>query len=175
MKRLLFFASSVVVFFGCSPADPSVDGVPVDVSYSITAVMEELAADAVNAVWSSEDEIYIHTTEGGVVGTLTSGVGELNASFDYGEYLGELTGDALYPYASGNFILEDSLNVVLPSSYALGSSMGDMKMVMYGRLDGENLCFTHLVGMLGIPFENVPSDVNSFKITLDKKINGNFN
>ena len=124
--------------------------------------------------WSSGDQVWLETTSGSVVGTLSSGAGTSSAQFSYGPHFGELTGKAVYPYNLEHAISGNILNVVMPATYDLGSSLGNTNAAMYGVNVSGTLKFNHLAGVMRFQFKNVPAGVNKFTITLDKKINGTF-
>ena len=124
--------------------------------------------------WSAGDQVWLHTTSGSVLGTLSSGAGTASAKFSFGSYFGEMTGKAVYPHNAGHGISGDVLSVVMPASYDLGSSLGNTNAAMYGVNVGGTLKFNHMAGVMRFKFRNVPAGVNRFTITLDKKINGTF-
>ena len=124
--------------------------------------------------WSSGDKIWLHTTTGSIVGTLSSGQGTPDADFTYDSFFGELTGKSVYPYNEGHYISEDGLSVVLPSVYELGSALQNTNAIMYGVAVDNALKFTHMAGVMRFTLNNVPAGVNQFKLTLDKKICGVF-
>ena len=124
--------------------------------------------------WSAGDQVWLQTTNGSVVGTLSSGAGTSNAEFTYGGFVGEMTGKAVYPYNDGHSIAGEVLNFVLPASYDLGSSLTNTNAAMYGVNVGGTIKFNHLAGVMRFKFKDVPAGVNKFTITLDKKINGTF-
>ena len=124
--------------------------------------------------WSAGDQVWLHTTSGSVVGTLSDGAGSSSAKFTYGGFVGEMTGKAVYPYNNGHSIAGEVLNFVLPASYDLGSSLTNTNAAMYGVNVGGTIKFNHLAGVMRFKFKDVPAGVNKFTITLDKKINGTF-
>ena len=124
--------------------------------------------------WSAGDKVWLQTTNGSVVGNLSSGEGTSSAEFTYGAVVGEMTGKAVYPYNEGHSISGEVLNFVLPASYDLGSSLTNTNAAMYGVKVGETIKFNHLAGVMRFKFKDVPAGVNKFTITLDKKINGTF-
>ena len=74
-----------------------------------------------NIRWSEGDQIWLHTTSGSVIGTLSSGSGTSSAEFSFGAYFGEMTGKAVYPYNEGHSVSGDVLSVAMPASYDLCS------------------------------------------------------
>ena len=124
--------------------------------------------------WSAGDKVWLHTTTGSVLGTLSSGAGSSSAKFTYDGFVGEMTGKAAYPYNDGHSVSEEALNFVLPASYDLGSSLTNTNAAMYGVNVGGTIRFNHLAGVMRFKFKDVPAGVNKFTITLDKKINGTF-
>ena len=145
----------------------------------IQAIMESEATrtavtDEGVFTWSEGDQVWLQTTSGSVTGTLSSGAGTSSASFSFGSHFGELTGKSVYPYNSRHSISGDILNVFLPASYDLGSSLNNTNAVMYGVNVGGKLKFNHMAGVMRFRFKNVPAGVNSFVLTLDKRINGIF-
>lgn len=124
--------------------------------------------------WSEGDQIWLHTTNGSVAGTLSSGAGTSSAQFSYGAYIGEMTGKSVYPYNPGHTLSGNNLSVVLPAVYDLGSSLANTNAAMYGVTVGGTIKFRHLAGVMRFKFKNVPVGTDKFQITLDKKINGVF-
>ena len=147
---------------------------------SINAIMENDATktnvtDEGYFTWSTGDQIWLHTTGGGIVGTLSSGAGTANAKFSYGSYFGTMTDRAVYPYNDNHDISGNTLSVVLPDTYNLGANTNNTNAAMYAVVSNGNLKFNHLAGVMRFEFKNAPAGTNQFKITLDKKINGTFN
>jgi len=169
---------SLVAFTGMLLNSCAMDEIPSSEGI-IHAVMEnDLTRTAVTDegvfTWSSGDKIWLGTTTGNIIGTLSSGADTPSAQFSYGAHFGEMTGKAVYPYNSGHSISGDVLNVVMPASYDISSSLNDTNAAMYGvNLDGT-LKFNHMAGVMRFKFNNVPAGVTKFIITLDKKINGTF-
>lgn len=174
--KLRFF--SIFVLAGLLLSSCAVDEVPVT-EHTILAVMEgdqtrSSVTDEGVFSWSAGDQVWLQTTNGSVVGTLSSGAGTSSAEFTYGGFVGEMTGKAVYPYNDGHSISEEVLNFVLPASYDLGSSLTNTNAAMYGINVGGTIKFNHLAGVMRFKFKDVPAGVNKFTITLDKKINGTF-
>ncbi len=170
---ILLLALAGMLISSCAVDDmPSGEGV-------VAAVMENddtrtAVTDEGAFTWSAGDQVWLHTTTGSITGTLSSGAGTSSAQFSYGAYFGEMTGKAVYPYNSGHSVSGDVLNVLMPASYDLGSSLDNTNAAMYGVNVGGTLKFNHLAGVMRFKFNNVPAGVNKFTITLDKKINGTF-
>lgn len=146
---------------------------------SVLAVMENddtrtAVTDEGKFTWSFGDQVWLHTTSGSVIGTLSSGAGTSCANFTFGAYFGEMTGKAVYPYNSGHGVSGNVLSVVMPASYDLGSSLSNTNAAMYAINTGGTLKFNHMAGVMRFVFKSVPAGVNKFVITLDKKINGIF-
>ena len=174
--KLRFF--SIFVLAGLLLSSCAVEEVPVT-EHTILAVMEgdqtrTSVTDAGVFYWSAGDQVWLQTTNGSVVGTLSSGAGTSSAKFTYGGFVGEMTGKAVYPYNDGHSISGEVLNFVLPASYDLGSSLTNTNAAMYGVNVGGTIKFNHLAGVMRFKFKDVPAGVNKFTITLDKKINGTF-
>ncbi|MBQ8573603.1 MAG: hypothetical protein IJ450_01990 [Bacteroidales bacterium] len=147
--------------------------------HTILAVMEgdqtrTSVTDEGVFTWSNGDQVWLHTTGGGIVGTLSSGAGTSSAQFAYGAYFGDMTGKAVYPYNPGHSVSGDQLSVILPSSYDLGSNLSNTNAAMYGEVANGTIRFNHLAGVMRFVFKNVPVGTNKFQLTLDKKINGTF-
>lgn len=175
MKLRLF---SIFVLAGLLLSSCSVEEFPVT-EHTILAVMEgdqtrTSVTDGGVFSWSAGDQVWLQTTNGSVVGTLSSGAGTSSAEFTYGGFVGEMTGKAVYPYNDGHSISGEVLNFVLPASYDLGSSLTNTNAAMYGVNVGGTIKFNHLAGVMRFKFKDVPAGVNKFTITLDKKINGTF-
>ena len=175
MKIRLF---SIFTLAGLLLGSCTVDELPTE-GGSIIAEMETdqtrtAVTDAGSFTWSAGDQVWLHTTSGSVVGTLSDGAGSSDAKFSYDAFIGEMTGKAAYPYNAGHSVSGDVLNFVLPASYDLGSSLTNTNAAMYGVNVGGTIRFNHLAGVMRFKFKNVPAGVNQFVITLDKKINGTF-
>ena len=167
------FALAVGALNSCA-----VDNLSLEEDY-IHAIMENddtrtTVTDEGSFTWSSGDKIWLHTTSGSVVGTLSSGAGTSSANFSFSSHFGEMTGMAVYPYNSDHSVDGDVLSVVLPASYELGSNLTNTNAAMFGVTIDGTLNFTHLAGVMRFVFKNVPAGTDKFKITLDKKINGTF-
>lgn len=175
MKKsfISILAVAGILISGCALEEaPSSEG-------SIRAIMENdetrtSVTDEGKFTWSAGDLIWLETTSSSVIGTLSTGAGTANATFSYDSFFGEMTGKAVYPYNSGHSVKGDVLDMVLPASYDLGTSLQNTNAALYGvNVDGT-LKFNHLAGVMRFKFKNVPAGVNQFVITLDKKINGTF-
>ena len=169
---------SIFVLAGLLLGSCAVDELPTK-GGSIVAEMETdqtrtSVTDEGRFTWSAGDQVWLQTTSGSAVGTLSSGAGSSSAKFTYGGFVGEMTGKAVYPHNDGHSISGDVLNFTLPASYDLGSSLTNTNAAMYGVNDGETFRFNHLAGVMRFKFKDVPAGVNKFTITLDKKINGTF-
>ena len=174
--KLRFF--SIFVLAGLLLSSCAVEEVPVT-EHTILAVMEgdqtrTSVTDGGVFSWSAGDQVWLQTTNGSVVGTLSSGAETSSAEFTYGGFVGEMTGKAVYPYNDGHSISGEVLNFVLPASYDLGSSLTNTNAAMYGVNVGGTIKFNHLAGVMRFKFKDVPAGVDKFTITLDKKINGTF-
>ncbi|MBO5815114.1 MAG: hypothetical protein J6R30_03230 [Bacteroidales bacterium] len=175
MKNRLYFVLALagLLLSACTAEEFPAEG------GCIQAIMESEATrtavtDEGVFTWSEGDQVWLQTTSGSVTGTLSSGAGTSSASFSFGSHFGELTGKSVYPYNSRHSISGDILNVFLPASYDLGSSLNNTNSVMYGVNVGGKLKFNHMAGVMRFRFKNVPAGVNSFVLTLDKRINGIF-
>ena len=174
--KLRFF--SIFALAGLLLSSCAVEEVPVT-EHTILAVMEgdqtrTTVTDGGTFTWSAGDKVWLQTTNGSVVGNLSSGEGTSSAEFTYGAVVGEMTGKAVYPYNEGHSISGEVLNFVLPASYDLGSSLTNTNAAMYGVKVSGTIKFNHLAGVMRFKFKDVPAGVNKFTITLDKKINGTF-
>lgn len=175
MKLQLFtaFVAAGLLLAGCAVEETLMEG------GSITAVIESDATrtsvtDDGTFTWSAGDQVWLETTSGSVLGTLSTGAGTANATFSYGSFFGEMTGKAVYPYNSSHSISGRELSFVLPASYDLGSNLSNTNAAMYGLNVGGTIKFNHLAGVMRFVFKNVPVGADKFQITLDKKINGEF-
>ena len=173
LRLLSFFAAGGLFLTGCAEkAYPTVGG-------SIIAIMENdetrtSVTDDGIFTWSENDQVWLHTTNGGIVGTLSSGAGTPNACFSYGVFIGDMTGKGVYPYNDSHSISDNKLSFVLPASYDLGSDLTNNNAAMYGVNVGGTVWFNHLAGVMRFKFQNVPAGTDRFQLTLDKKINGTF-
>ena len=98
--KLRFF--SIFALAGLLLNSCAVEEVPVT-EHTILAVMEgdqtrTSVTDEGVFSWSAGDQVWLQTTNGSVVGTLSSGAGTSRASFSTGAFIGDLTGKAVYPY-----------------------------------------------------------------------------
>ena len=146
---------------------------------SIRAVMEgeqtnTSVTDAGKFTWSTGDQVWLQTTNGNVIGTLSSGAGTPVASFSHGSFIGEFTGKTAYPYSAGHSVSSDALTFVLPVSYDLGKNLTNINAAMYGINVNDTVRFNHLAGVMRFVFKNAPAGTDRFQITLDKKISGTF-
>lgn len=175
-KFAIFFISGVILAFGSCSDLEQID----QEQGSITAIMEgsdtrTSVTDEGTFTWSEGDRIWLQTTNGSIVGTLSDGEGTPNANFSYGASIGgTLTGKAIYPYNAGHAADDDAVAVVLPASYELGSFLNNTNAAMYGVNSNGTIKFNHLAGVMRFSFKNVPAGVDRFAITMDKKINGTF-
>lgn len=174
--KLRFF--SIFALAGLLLSSCAVEEVPV-YEHTIIAVMENdqtrtSVTDGGAFSWSAGDQVWLQTTNGSVVGTLSSGAGTSRASFSTGVFIGELTGKAVYPYNASHSISGDELSFVLPASYDLGSNLANTNAAMYGVDVDGTIRFNHLAGVMRFVFRNAPVGTDKFQITLDKKINGTF-
>ena len=174
--KLRFF--SIFVLAGLLLSSCAVEEVPVT-EHTILAVMEgdqtrTSVTDGGVFSWSAGDQVWLQTTNGSVVGTLSSGAGTSSASFSTGAFIGDLTGKAVYPYNASHSISGDELSFVLPASYDLGSNLTNTNAAMYGVDVDGTIRFNHLAGMMRFVFRNAPVGTDKFQITLDKKISGVF-
>ena len=95
--KLRFF--SIFALAGLLLSSCAVEEVPVT-EHTILAVMEgdqtrTSVTDGGAFSWSAGDQVWLQTTNGSVVGTLSSGAGTSRASFSTGVFIGELTGKAV--------------------------------------------------------------------------------
>ena len=169
---------SIFALAGLLLGSCAVDELPTE-GGSIVAEMETdqiktSVTDGGTFTWSAGDKVWLHTTSGGVVGTLSSGAGTGSAQFKYGAHFGTMTGKAVYPYNEGHSVSGDQLSVLLPASYNLGSNLSNTNAAMYGVNVGGTIRFNHLAGVMRFKFNNVPAGTDKFQITLDKKISGIF-
>ena len=174
--KLRFF--SIFALAGLLLSSCAVEEVPVT-EHTILAVMEDdqtrtSVTDGGAFSWSAGDQVWLQTTSGSVVGTLSSGAGTSRASFSTGVFVGELTGKAVYPYNASHLISGDELGFVLPASYDLGSNLTNTNAAMYGVDADGTIRFNHLGGVMRFVFKNAPVGTDKFQITLDKKISGIF-
>ena len=172
-RLLSIFAAAGMLLAGCAEVEAPVESV------SVMAVMEgdqtrTSVTDEGAFSWSIGDKVWLQTTNGSVVGTLSSGAGSSRASFSTGTFIGELTGKAVYPYNSDHSISGNELSFVLPASYDLGSSLTNTNAAMYGVDVAGTIRFNHLGGVMRFVFKNAPAGTDKFRLTLDKKISGVF-
>lgn len=172
-RFFLIFALAGLLLSGCAVEELPTEG------GSILAEMETdhtrtMVTDEGKFTWSAGDQVWIQTTSGHVLGTLSEGEGTSSAEFTYGSYIGDMTGNAVYPYNAGHSVSADVLSFVLPASYDLGVSPNNTNAAMFGVNVGDRLKFSHLAGVMRFNFRNVPAGVSKFTITLDKRINGIF-
>lgn len=167
------FAAAGLLLSGCAEIET------LNESVSVMAVMEgdqtrTSVTDEGAFSWSTGDQVWLQTTNGSVVGTLSSGAGSSRASFSTGTFIGELTGKAVYPNNADHSISGDELSFVLPASYDLGSNLTNTNAAMYGVDVDGTIRFNHLGGVMRFVFKNAPTGTDKFQLTLDKKISGTF-
>lgn len=172
-RLLSVFAAAGLLMTGCAEIETPMEAV------SVIAVMEgdqtrTSVTDEGAFSWSAGDQVWLQTTSGSVVGTLSSGAGTSRASFSTGVFIENLTGKAVYPYNAGHSISGEVLSFVLPPSYDLGSNITNTNAAMYGVDVDGTIMFNHLAGVMRFVFKNAPVGTDKFQITLDKKINGTF-
>lgn len=175
MKHRFF---SIFALAGLLLGSCAVEEVPVT-EHTILAVIEgdqtrTSVSDGGVFSWSAGDQVWLQTTNGSVVGTLSSGAGTSRASFSTGVFIGDLTDKAVYPYNASHSISGEELSFVLPTSYDLGSNLTNTNAAMYGVDVDGTIRFNHLAGVMRFVFKNAPVGTDKFQITLDKKINGTF-
>ena len=90
---------SILALVGLLLSSCAVDELPAD-GGSIIAEMETeqtrtAVTDEGTFTWSAGDKVWLHTTTGSVLGTLSSGAGSSSAKFTYGGFVGEMTGKAV--------------------------------------------------------------------------------
>ena len=124
--------------------------------------------------WSQGDKVWVHTTSGHALGTLYRGAGSTTAEFACGQFEGEMTGYAVYPYSSQHSIANKVLTVDMPAVYDLGDNTDNTNAVLFAVRSDEKYVFTHMAGVMRFEFKNAPVGTCQFKITLDKKISGTF-
>lgn len=174
MKKSIYIFAAMALF-GCNmaeyaPVEPATNSIKASIEVEDTKTS---VTDAGYFTWSEGDKIWLDTTNGGIEGVLAEGAGSSNATFTYGSVFGEITFKAVYPYGNHS-ISENTLTVNLPASYDLGDNTDNTNAAMYAILVDGNLKFTHLAGVMRFEFRNAPVGTNQFKITVDKKINGDF-
>lgn len=174
IRFFVFLALAGLVLGGCAAVDNHLE------NGTILAVIDDhitrtSVSDSGIFTWTEGDQVWLQTTSGSVVGTLSAGAGSASATFSYGTIIGgQLTGKSVYPYNYEHAINASVLNVVMPSSYELGAVLSNTNAVMYGVSLNGTLKFNHLAGVMRFAFRNVPEGVDKFTLTLDKKINGTF-
>ena len=140
---------SILALAGLLLSSCAVDEIPTE-GGSINAEMETdqtrtTVTDEGTFTWSAGDQVWLHTTAGSVLGTLSSGAGSSSAKFTYSGFVGEMTGKAVYPYNDGHSVSGDVLNFVLPASYDLGSSLDNTNAAMYGWMYKVNFFILSLL------------------------------
>ena len=173
LRTFSIFALAGLLLNSCAVAELPAEGGSI-IAEMETAQTRTSLTDEGAFTWSTGDRVWLHTTNGGIVGTLSSGAGTGSAQFKYGAYFGDMTEHAVYPYNAGHSISGDKLSVILPSSYDLGSNLSNTNAAMYGVNVGGIIRFNHLAGVMRFKFKNVPAGTDKFQITLDKKISGTF-
>ncbi len=128
--------------------------------------------------WKADDAIAVYTSEGRFVKfTLKEGAGEKSAKFEGTLAAEETVGNiAVYPYSEALKLDGNNLTVNLPAQldYVDGETHS---APMLAKIDGENpssLSFKHLGGFMRFNVTNVPLGADTFVLTTDKKITGDF-
>lgn len=118
--------------------------------------------------WQERDTIAVATTEGHQKFGLKTGAETASATFG-ANYSGTLGSYATYPAD----IFDSESIIKIPASREW--SEGNTNCSMFGSVDGDNVAFKHLGGVVKVTLNGVPADAKKFVFsTPGKKITGEF-
>lgn len=136
--------------------------------------------------WSKVDEVAVYSDEEGYVDfVLQTGEGTNEGVFT-AEFDGTRSHYAIYPaaYADRSNYGEPTLNVTLPSAYAIDNTKEDWKsyyatrsplpMVALNDNNQTSLAFKHVGGIFRLTLTKVPAGTKTIEVTLDKDVTGTF-
>ena len=178
-KNLWFFAAAALALVSCdeealvnSPADQSNKVLTVSFEQEASSTRVNIAADN-GLSWSFGDAIAVFD--------------ENESSYKY-NYIGRVTDNfqveddnnvpqnivgAAFPHSKDVSLDNDILTMNLPSSYDQ-TTLGELDMPLWGRINGNNITLKHLAGALKVNLIEVPEGYNTLIVTASEPISGTF-
>ncbi|MBQ0093881.1 MAG: hypothetical protein KBS36_04505 [Bacteroidales bacterium] len=173
MKKLYFGLIIALVLCSCAKTAPAgietgemIIGASMEVYPSISKAA--LSDTDGSLTWQTGDVIEVATSEGHAQFNLKTGAGTASATFG-ANYSGTLGDYATYPAD----IFDSELKIKIPASREW--SEGNTNCSMFGSVDGDNVAFKHLGGVVKVTLNGVPAEAKKFVFsTPGKKITGEF-
>ncbi len=151
-------------------------------TFTITASIGDETKAAISETglftWKEGDAVGVHTSTGEFVKfTLTAGAGEKTATFA-GKLVGAQypTSVAVYPYNENLKLEGNNLTVNVPAEavYVDATTTSALMVAKITEPTQTSYSFKHLGGFIKVNVGNVPLGSDTFVISTDKKIAGNF-
>ena len=184
MKSKLFLTGLAIVVLtmaGCQQ-DELVDSPALKGNTSIKASMEGVmtrsaVADNGTFSWVAGDQISVYTSKNRFKTFETAGSGSGNVTFtgdlESDETLAE-SGYAVYP-AGDHSYTSSTLTLDLPAEYDYADAYTpNTNAIMIAAMNGDNLEFKHVGGVLCFSISNMPKDAAQFVFTANTPITGKF-
>ena len=173
MKKLYFGLIIALVLCSCAKTAPigvetgeMIIGASMEVYPSISKAA--LSDTDGSLTWQERDTIAVATTEGHQKFGLKTGAGDASATFG-ADYSGTLGSYATYPAD----IFDSESKIKIPASREW--SEDNTNCSMFGSVDGDNVAFKHLGGVVKVTLNGVPANAKKFVFsTPGKKITGEF-
>lgn len=173
MKKIYFGLIIALVLCSCAKteltgveADEMIIGASMEVYPSISKAA--LSDTDGSFTWQTGDAIEVATSDGHAKFTLKTGAETASATF-VANYSGTLGSYATYPAD----IFDSESIIKIPASREW--SEGNTNCSMFGSVDGDNVAFKHLGGVVKVTLNGVPADAKKFVFsTPGKKITGKF-
>ncbi len=173
MKKIYFGLIIALVLCSCTKteltgieAGEMIIGASMEVYPSISKAA--LSDTDGSLTWQTGDVIEVATSEGHAQFNLKTGAGTASATFS-ANYSGTLGDYATYPAD----IFDSESKIKIPASREW--SEGNTNCSMFGSVDGDNVAFKHLGGVVKVTLNGVPANAKKFVFsTPGKKITGEF-
>lgn len=184
MKKSLFYiATAALALVSCN--EEELVNAPVSQAKGVlTATFNQDAAtrtsingDSNNALtWSTGDAIAVFSGSQESAATvteytLTDGQGSASGTFE-GVVISEDKLGAVFPYSEKASLNNGALSIELPN--AITQTGSELDVPMWGKIDGGNISFKHLAGLLKVNLTEIPEGYNQLTVTADKPISGTF-
>lgn len=184
MKKSLFYiATAALALVSCN--EEELVNAPVSQAKGVlTATFNQDAAtrtsidgDSNNALtWSTDDAIAVFSESQEDAATVTQytlfeGGGSASGTFEGDKISGNKLG-AVFPYSTNAKLNGDELSIVLPN--AITQTGSELDVPMWGEIEGDNISFKHLAGLLKVNLSEIPEGYNTLTVTADKPISGTF-
>lgn len=180
----LAFASAAIMLSACSSEDFAHLGISNGKTIYATIEQKQTRSTTDKEThtsfrWTEEDIFILHAKE------FSSSAGFKLVDAETGEFSSDDYQEnvdyqyAIYPNITKLVIQDDIINVVLKSSYGKDyekytPSLNSTMLAEVAGSDVNTLNFRHLGGVFEFNFTNIPSGVNKFTFTCDKRITGSF-